>query len=188
LAALPASGLASLRLGPLGERPLAGLEMIEHPPVTSLFLGYRREQVSHPLDGFGLLVPAVEKRAILGVLFSSSLFPRRAPAGHVALTVMIGGTRRPDLAALPAEQLFAAVRGDLSALLGVTGEPVFQRANFWPKAIPQYNLGYECHLEAIAACERAHPGLWIDGQVRSGISLPACIAAGEALAMRAAPI
>jgi oxygen-dependent protoporphyrinogen oxidase len=185
IAALPAPALASLRLGPLAERPLAGLDAIEHPPVTSLFLGYRREQVKHPLDGFGLLVPAVEHRSILGVLFSSSLFPGRAPAGHVALTVLVGGTRQPEIASLSTDRLLARIRGDLTELLGVTGEPVFSRQTFWPRAIPQYNVGYEHYLGAMAACERANPGLFIGGQARDGISLPACIAAGESLATRA---
>lgn len=98
IAALPASALAQLRFGTLGERPLASLDAIEHPPVVSLFLGYRREQVAHPLDGFGLLAPAVERRSVLGVLFSSSIFAGRAPAGHVALTVLVGGARQPELA------------------------------------------------------------------------------------------
>ncbi|MDB6128826.1 MAG: protoporphyrinogen oxidase [Verrucomicrobia bacterium] len=187
IAALPAPALASLRIGALGERPLAGLDTIEHPPVASLFLGYRSEQVAHALDGFGLLVPSIERRNLLGVIFSSTLFPGRAPAGHVALTVMVGGTRRPDLASLPASTLLESVREDLSSILGVSGDPVFQRHHRWPRAIPQYTLGYECHLEAITACERAHPGLWIGGQARNGISVPACIAAGEALAMRATP-
>lgn len=185
IAALPAAALAALRFGPLGERPLAGLDAIAHPPVSSLFLGFRRDQVAHPLDGFGLLVPAVEQRSTLGILFSSSLFPGRAPDGHVALTVMAGGTRQPELAALPADRLLAAVRGDLTALLGVSGEPVFQRHAFWPRAIPQYEIGHERHLESMAACERTYPGLLIGGQARHGISVPACIAAGETLADRA---
>ncbi len=186
IAALPAASLAGLRFGPLGERPLAGLDAIAHPPVSSLFLGFRRDQVAHPLDGFGLLVPAVEQRSTLGILFSSSLFPGRAPDGHVALTVMAGGTRQPELAALPADLLLAAVRGDLTGLLGVKGEAVFQRHTFWPRAIPQYDLGHERHLDSMAACERTYPGLLIGGQARNGISVPACIAAGESLAERAA--
>jgi oxygen-dependent protoporphyrinogen oxidase len=184
VAALPASALAQLRFGPLGERPLVSLDNIEHPPVASLFLGYRREQVSHPLDGFGVLVPEIEKRSILGVLFSSSLFPHRAPAGHVALTVMIGGSRQPELARQSPEKLLATVQPDLQQLLGVTGAPVFQRLNQWPRAIPQYNLGYEAFLESMAATERAHRGLFIGGQARDGIAVPACIAAGEKLAAR----
>ncbi len=185
IAALPAPALSQLRFGTLGERPLASLDAIEHPPVSSLFLGFRRDQVSHPLDGFGLLAPAVERRSVLGVLFSSSIFPGRAPAGHVALTVMVGGTRQPELARLPTDKLLAALDRDLRELLGVAGAPVFQRHTFWPRAIPQYNLGYETHLATLTSCERAHPGLFVGGQARDGIALPACLAAGEKLAAQA---
>jgi oxygen-dependent protoporphyrinogen oxidase len=162
------------------------LEGIEHPPVASLFLGYRREQVAHPLDGFGVLVPEIERRSVLGVLFSSSIFPGRAPSGHVALTVMVGGSRQPEIARQPAEKLLGTIEPDLRELLGVTGAPVFQRHNFWPRAIPQYNLGHEVHLEAMSAAERAQRGLFIGGQARDGIPMPACIVAGEKLAARAA--
>jgi oxygen-dependent protoporphyrinogen oxidase len=183
--ALPAHALARLRIGSLGERPLAALDGIEHPPVSSLFLGFRREQVAHPLDGFGVLVPAVENRSVLGVLFSSSLFPNRAPAGHIALTAMVGGTRQPELAALPTNQLLARIRPDLAQLLGVAGEPVFMRHTFWPRAIPQYNLGHEQYVASMALLERNQPALFIGGQARDGISVPACVAAGEQLAVRA---
>src|SRR5690606_4697488 len=88
--------------------------------------GYRRDQIAHPLDGFGVLVPAVEKRSVLGVLFSSSLFSQRAPAGHVALTVLIGGARPPELASLPLDQLLATVRPDLTELLGPSGRAPFR--------------------------------------------------------------
>lgn len=185
IVALPAPALAQLRFGPLAERPLASLDAIEHPPVASLFLGYRREQVTHPLDGFGVLVPEMERHSLLGVIFSSSLFAGRAPDGHVGLTVMVGGTRQPAIARLPADRLLATIAPDLQALLGVSGDPVFQRHAFWPRAIPQYNLGYEVHLETMAAAERAFPGLFIGGQARDGIALPACLLAGEKLAARA---
>jgi oxygen-dependent protoporphyrinogen oxidase len=184
--ALPASGLAPLAFGTLGERPLAGLEGIPHPPVASVFLGYRRDQVAHPLDGFGLLMPEVERRDVLGVLFSSTLFPGRAPEGKVALTVFVGGTRQPEHARLGTPELLRRIEPDLRDLLGVTGEPEFVQATFWPRAIPQYVLGYERWLEAMSAVEKCHPGVFIGGHVRDGISLPACIAAGEKLAARVA--
>jgi oxygen-dependent protoporphyrinogen oxidase len=182
VAALPGPALAQLRLGAEDSAALASLDAIEHPPVSSLFLGFRREDVHHPLDGFGMLVPEVERRTVLGVLFSSTLFPQRAPNAHVALTVLVGGTRNPDLARLPTDALVAAVEPDLRELLGVRAPAVFQRHTFWPRAIPQYNLGYECHLATIADVERANPGLLIGGQIRDGISLPACIASGEKMA------
>ena len=183
--ALPAAALADLPIGAMGERPLADLVDIEYPPVSSLFLGYKRDQVTHPLDGFGMLIPPSEHRTPLGVLFNSSLFPHRAPAGFVAITVMTGGTLRPDLARLADAPLLSLVRNDLAKLLGVHGEPVFMRRHVWPHAIPQYTLGYERFLDLMDHTEHAHPGLLIGGHVRDGISLPACIASGEKLAARA---
>lgn len=180
--ALPAQALAGLPIGPGDERPLAALSDVVYPPVTSLFFGFRRDQVAHPLDGFGALVPAVERRSILGVLFSSTLFPDRAPAGHVALTVYVGGTRQPDLARMEPDALRPKVLADLRDLLGISGDPVFSHATFWPRAIPQYNLGYERFFAAIEQAESRHPGLFVGGHVRDGISLANCIAAGARLA------
>ncbi len=180
--AVPAPALAGLVFGPLGERPLALLENVPHPPVSSLFLGYRREQVAHPLDGFGGLVPQIERRDVLGILFSSTLFPGRAPDGHVALTVFAGGMRQPEIARLPAERLLERIGPDLRELAGVSGEPVFMHHSFWPQAIPQYNLGHERFADALARLENAHPGLFIGGNARDGISVPDCLKSGARLA------
>ena len=180
--ALPAGGLSRLPFGGAGECPLSSLAEVEHPPVTSLFLGFHRQQVVHPLNGFGALVPAVEKKHILGVLFSSTLFPERAPADHVALTVFIGGSRQPGLTRRDPADLMPLVLDDLRSLFRISGSPVFQRQVTWPHAIPQYNLGYEHHLEAIAQAERDYPGLWIGGQARDGIGLGQCLLAGLRLA------
>ncbi|MGD1031861.1 MAG: protoporphyrinogen oxidase [Opitutaceae bacterium] len=187
ISALPAQALAELTVGEDGLRPLAPLSQIDHPPVSSLFLGFRRDQVAHPLDGFGILVPALERRWVLGVLFSSSLFPGRAPEGHVALTVMTGGSLQPEIGRLMTVDLISIVLADLRSMLGITGEPVFWRHNFWPKAIAQYNIGFASHRRLMADCESANPGLFIGGQVRDGISVPDCLAAGLKLAERACP-
>lgn len=182
---LPAAPLAELTIGALGERPLAALAAVAYPPVASLFLGYRREQVTHPLDGFGVLMPTSEHRQVLGVLFSSSLFAGRAPADHVALTVMLGGVNRPDLGQADESTLLRVAQRELAEILGVSGDPVYHRLHQWPRAIPQYNLGYGEYLQAIEAAEFAHPGLLIGGHVRDGISLTNCITAGRRLAKRA---
>jgi protoporphyrinogen/coproporphyrinogen III oxidase len=182
---LPPAAAAQLRFGILGERPLSGLANLPMASVASLFLGYKQTQVTHPLDGFGLLVPAMEQRAVLGVLFSSTLFSGRAPDGHIALTVMAGGTGRPELAALETTTLLKRVQPDLATLLGVCGEPVIVRHSTWSRAIPQYNLGHERFLEVMSGCEQAYPGFLIGGSARDGIALPACISAGEKLARRA---
>jgi len=184
VAALPAPALARLGIGATGAAPLAGLGAIEHPPVASVFVGYRRDQVSHPLDGFGALVPATQRRSILGVIFNSTLFGGRAPGGHVALTALAGGSLQPEVARLPPDELALRVCADLGALIGARGRPAFIRQTLWPRAIPQYNLGHGAHRDAMAACERAHPGLLIGGSARDGISVPSCILSGAALAKR----
>lgn len=184
--AVPAGGLAQLTFGTLGERPFAQLDSLPQPPVSSLFLGYRRDQVAHPLDGFGGLVPAVENRQVLGILFSTSLFSGRAPDGHVGLTVFAGGMRQPDHARLDTPSLLQCITPDLNGLLGVTGEPAYIRHSFWPKAIPQYNLGHERFLEPLTRVEQQHAGLFIGGNTRDGISLPDCLKSGHALARKTA--
>jgi oxygen-dependent protoporphyrinogen oxidase len=178
--ALPAAALAALRVA--DKQPLSTLAGIEHPPVASLFLGFLRKDIAHPLDGFGLLAPACERRVLLGAIFSSALFPERAPAGHVAITVMAGGVRQPELARLAPDALLATVMPDLCELLGVRGPPVFTHHTLWPRAIPQYNLGYGRFLGVMAAAEKSYPGLFIGGHVRDGIALGACISSGLRLA------
>lgn len=184
--ALPAGVLAPLPLeNEKGEhRPFEKLAELPHPAVSSLFLGFRREQVKHPLDGFGMLVPSLEKKQILGVLFSSSLFDGRAPEGHVALTIMAGGMRNPQVAALGPTELEAKVLPEVRELLGVSGEPVFRRCHRWKAAIPQYNLGHEQFTEVFERAEKDNPGLLLGGNARDGISVTNCLKAGRKLAER----
>jgi oxygen-dependent protoporphyrinogen oxidase len=183
LLTLPATALIKLTIG--GRTPLAALSAVEHAPVASIFLGYPRHQVGHPLDGFGMLVPAAEKRSILGAIFSSTLFTRRAPVDHVALTVMVGGALRPELTKLPPDRLLTHVRRDLTELLGVTGMPVFARHHVWPGSLPQFNVGYERFLDVMQQCEKNHPRLFLGGHLRDGNSVTACLTSGFRLADKA---
>jgi oxygen-dependent protoporphyrinogen oxidase len=184
--ALPADALAALPIEGVDPALPAVLREIDHPPVASVFLGFRRGDVAHPLDGFGVLVPEVEHGRILGCLFSSTLFPGRAPEGHVAITCFVGGTRQPDLGRLPAEELVRLAREELGRLVGARGDPVVSRVRAWPRAIPQYALGYQRFQDAVTAIERAAPGVHVGGNCRDGISLANCIAGGRRLAIAAA--
>lgn len=159
---------------------------IRHPPVASVVLGFRRDDVAHPCDGFGMLIPRVEGFKILGTIFSSALFPNRAPAGHVTLTSYIGGERYPELASLPEEKLYQIVADDLRVLLGVRGQPTFQHSVFWPKAIPQYNLGYGKYRALLTDIEERVPGLFFAGHYRDGVSLGDSIVSGVNAAERMA--
>lgn len=182
--ALPGQALARLPFGPEGACPLSRLAEIPYPPVTNVALGFRRDQVTHPLDGFGMLVPEKEQHQILGTLFSSTLFTGRAPEDHVLLTTYVGGTRQPDNAALPDNALVDRVMNDLRPLLGITGDPVFQNIRRWPHAIPQYNVGYGQYVELMRRFERKNPGCFIAGHIIDGIALPKAVRSGLQAAER----
>ncbi len=187
ICALPPDALAALKIEGVPEAGrLAVMRDIPQPAVASVFLGFRRSEVTHPLDGFGMLTPAVEKRRILGTLFSSTLFPGRAPAGHVALTTFVGGSRQPELCARDDAALVAMVQEELADLLGVHGTPVISRVQRWPRAISQYVVGFQKFKDACYTVEAAAPGLFLGGPCCDGVSLSNCIGAGQRLAEAAA--
>ncbi len=184
--AAPAHAVAAMELPAAIRRHAIPIEQVEYPPVSSLTLGFERQDITHPLDAFGVLVPEVEQRSVLGILFSSTLFPERAPAGHVAITVFVGGSRQPDLARLQTDELVRLVRTDLRDLLGVRGEPVFAKHVYWSRGIPQYSVGYGRVKEAADDTEAANPGLYLTGNYRHGVSVGDCIASGQQVAERVA--
>jgi oxygen-dependent protoporphyrinogen oxidase len=180
----PIHALDTVTLPARAQAPLGRVRALRYPAVASLALGFRRDDVAHPLDGFGCLVPSRERRALLGTLFSSTLFPGRAPAGHVLLTCFLGGMRRPDLGLAPTDDLLAQVLPELRSLLGVRAMPVFVEHTTWPRAIPQYELGHDAIVAAAESVEDAVPGLVLDGQFRRGVSVGDCVTAGATLSSR----
>jgi protoporphyrinogen/coproporphyrinogen III oxidase len=161
---------------------------ISYPPVASVVLGFRREDVTHSCLGFGMLIPKIEGFKILGTIFSSALFPNRAPAGHLTLTSYIGGARYPELGLLPEPQLIEATLADLRVLLGVKGKPVFTQTATYPRAIPQYNVGYGKYRQLFSELEAAAPGLYFAGHCRDGVSLGDSIVSGVNIAERVSKV
>ncbi|HYW36405.1 MAG TPA: protoporphyrinogen oxidase [Balneolaceae bacterium] len=178
ISTLPTHVLADVWHGKTAAPLFKKISAIEYAPVSVLALGFRREQIQHPLDGFGMLIPEKESSSLLGCLFSSSLFPKRAPENHALLTCFIGGMRNPDWATKSTENIKKEILPQLNTLLDVDGQPVFQQHIFWQQAIPQYTMGYEDHLQAMAEIESTHPGLFLAGNYRGGVSVPDCILNG----------
>lgn len=159
-----------------------GLAEIPYAPVSLVSTGWRREDVAHPLDGFGFLAPRKEGLRVLGVLFPSEIFPGRAPAGHVVLTAFAGGRTDPEVATWDDERLTSEVLGELRKTIGVRGEPVVSTVRRWPRAIPQYELGHGRFLDLAREAEAALPGLRIGGNFLRGVSVPDCIRNATSLA------
>lgn len=155
---------------------------IPNAPVAVVSLGVRREDVAHPLDGFGFLVPRKEGLNLLGCLFPSTLFPGRAPEGHAALVAFVGGRTNPEIVTRDDEAVYATVRQELGRALGLRGEPAFHHVRRWPRAIPQYELGHGRFVARAEEIEKDFPGLRIGGNFLRGISVPDCIRNATALA------
>jgi len=184
--AAPAYHAAEL-LASLDATMADSLSRIAYPPVASIALGFARNRVAHPLDGFGMLIPRCTGLQTLGVLFSSTLFPGRAPDHTVLLTAFIGGARNTKITDREDTALATHVLQDLRPSLGIQGEPVFSRVRLWPHAIPQYELGHLDRLAGIDTALARWPGLHLRANWRDGISVADCLNSAKALAETIGP-
>jgi protoporphyrinogen/coproporphyrinogen III oxidase len=182
--ALPSYKIAALDIRTTPALNVSPLAEVSYPPVASVVLGFRRADVAHPLDGFGMLIPQKEEFQILGALFSSSLFPNRAPEGEVAITCYIGGARNPLLPFIPPNTLTEIAVKNLETILGVRGQPTFKHVTVYRQAIPQYNLGFGKIRALMSDMEVQAPGLFVAGHARDGISLSDSIVSGHNIAGR----
>jgi len=176
--ALPAYLAASL-LDNVNERLADKLRQIKYASTATINFAYRRAAITHPLNGFGFVVPFVEKRSLIACTFSSVKFSGRAPEGHVLLRAFAGGALQPEIFALDEGEMRVRVESDLRELLGITEEPLFVEVAKWKDSMPQYEVG---HLEQVNAIEKLVgeiPGLTLAGNAYRGAGIPDCIRSGE---------
>ena len=183
--ATPAYVAAQL-LAPSAPQLAEPLAAIPYAPVVVASAAYRREQIAHPANGFGFLVPRAEKIRTLGTVFNSSLFPGRAPAGHVALTSFIGGATDLGAIHLSDAQISRIAHNDNARLLRISGEPMATHVTRWPRALPQYNLGHAHLVERIRAGLDGAPSLFLCGNYLEGPALSKCVENGTHTAARVA--
>jgi oxygen-dependent protoporphyrinogen oxidase len=166
----------------LDPRLAADLAAISYASSATVSLAFRREEVPHPLDGFGFVVPAVEARALIAATFSSVKYPGRAPTGYVLLRAFLGGARQAALTDRDDAALVLAVRRELSDLLGVGATPALVRVHRHPRAMPQYRVGHLDRVGTIEARVAAHRRLALAGNAYRGVGLADCVHSGEVAA------
>lgn len=158
------------------------LRSIPYASSAIVNICYRRDQVSHPLDGFGAVVPATENRSILAVSFLSVKFPSRAPAGTVAMRVFVGGATQHELFERDDEAIKTIVRAELYDLLGAKGEPLLIDVARHARAMPQYTLGHMERVEVIKRQVDRHHRLFLAGNAYEGVGIPDAVRAAETAA------
>jgi oxygen-dependent protoporphyrinogen oxidase len=160
------------------------LRSIEYSSAAIVVSAHKLEDIKHPLNAFGLVIPHSEGRRILAVSFTSRKFPGRAPDGRVILRTFIGGALQPEMLQQSDDELFQVVREELASILGASGEPEFERIVRYNNAMPQYHLGHLDRVSAIEGLTAGVPGLELVGNAYRGVGLPDCIRYAEASADR----
>ena len=177
----------------------AELAAIPHVSTAIVTLAYRREEISHPLDGHGYVIPRAEGSPILACTWSSRKWAGRAPEGWELIRVFIGRAGQEEVLAADDETLIALAVQEVAARLGVTAPASLTQVRRWPRGMPQYLLGHPERVARIEVTARKHAGLYLAGNAFHGVGLPDCIASGEraadaaaaqlrALALMSAPI
>ena len=179
--ALPAHRIAKLLETQFGELARE-LQSIEHASTATVNFAFRREQIKHPLDGFGFVVPFVEKRTLMAATFSSVKFPNRAPANFALIRAFVGGALQPEMFDLSDDAMIRGALQDLKKLLAITGEPIFAHVEKWARSMPQYAVGHLAKIRLVENLLAQTPTLAIAAAATDGVGIPDSIRHGETAA------
>ncbi len=147
------------------------IDNLKYAKVLQAAIGFNNWE-GIPLDGFGGLVPYVEKKDILGSLFMSSFLSNRAKENGALLSVFMGGIRR--------EEMFYKDDNEIENILEKEITSMFQLKKFNPElltimryeyAIPQYGSESRERFKAIEKVQEQYKGLKIAGNLRDGIGM-----------------
>lgn len=153
------------------------LDAVYYPPVMVIYTAFEKSAIRQPLDGFGFLIPEKEKRAFLGAIWSSVLFPGRTTDTTASFTLFAGGARNAQIAGEDKEKVINTALREFREIMGIDEltDPVYLSHRFWSKAIPQYTIGYIEHERYFDEFEKRFPEIILAGNYRGGISVGDCI-------------
>ena len=152
------------------------LEQIKYVSTATVTIAYKKTGFSHPLNGFGFVVPKCEGRSILACTWTSSKFPHRAPEGYVMLRCYLGGALQEDIAEKDEETMTNLVKQDLKEIMGITEEPVFCEVFHNRKSNVQYEVNHSQRIDTIM--QELQKGLFLAGSAYRGVGIPDCIQGG----------
>jgi protoporphyrinogen/coproporphyrinogen III oxidase len=171
-------------LHPVAPRLADRLTQIKYASTATVNLAYRLEDIPHSLDGFGFVVPSIEKRDLLACTFCQVKFEGRAPGQFALLRAFMGGALQPHAFEFDDQEMLRAVMNNLKTLIGVQAEPLFHRIERHPLSMAQYRVGHMNLMNEVESLTSEHPGLQLAGNGYTGIGVPDCIHRGEECAGR----
>ena len=151
------------------------LEGIYYAPMAVVGLVFALKDFKQKPRGFGFLVPSSEKKAVLGVLFESNIFPGRCPEDHILFRVMIGGSHFPDILKKSREELTQMAVHEIKNYFFIPQAPKETFFVVWPRAIPQYDAKYVQILSSLEEELKDIPNLHVVSNFLKGIAMNDCI-------------
>lgn len=155
------------------------LQEIVYASSAIVLTGHRLSDFEHPMDAFGLVIPAIEKRNVLAVSFTSRKFPNRAPEDHVLLRTFVGGAMQSELLDHSDSKIAQLVTDELQQILGLKHESQFAKVVRYNQAMPQYHIGHLDRVARIQGLLQQQPGLFVAGSAYQGVGIPDSISNGR---------
>jgi oxygen-dependent protoporphyrinogen oxidase len=156
----------------------AALGEIRYTSTATVFFALRRDDVMHPLDATGFIVPRRERHDALAATWVSSKWANRAPEGHVLLRLFFGGAGREAVVDLEDRDLTALAARELEALMGLVPRPIFTRVFRFRRANPQPTVGHLARVAKIHEATSRWSGLHFTGS-GFAIGIPDCVRMAE---------
>lgn len=173
------SHMAARILGLAAPHLASELDAIPYSSCILITLIYDRNRLGHPLDGFGFLVPAAERRTIAAATWISTKFPSRVPENLAALRAFIIDPEASGLLNSRSEDLISLVRTDFKRLMGIESDPLHSTVYKWPKSMPQYIVGHKRRQTRIRGLLNDFSGLHLVGNAYGGVGIPDCVRLAE---------
>lgn len=160
------------------------LRTIPYVSTATVSIAFRKKEVRHPLNGFGFVVPKIEKRRIMAATWTSVKFSYRAPDDSVLIRCFVGGSKNAELVDLDDAEMVKMVREELKDIMGIDAEPVLARVFRWRNSMPQYTIGHEDRIKWIDERVASTHGLYLTGSAYHGIGISDSIRYGEVVAKK----
>jgi oxygen-dependent protoporphyrinogen oxidase len=162
-------------LRPLTPMAAGLLDMIPYASTATIALTYPASVIGGSIQGFGFVVPRIERRDLIAATWTSLKWPHRAPPDRLLARCYVGGVGRETICDLDDRSLVARVKSELGEICGLAEEPTYVEVNRWMKAMPQYLLGHLDRVEQAEVALSRYGGIVLTGSAYRGVGIPDCI-------------
>ncbi len=149
------------------------LDALQWASLSTATVFLEKSRIKLIPEGVGVLMPAVEGRKCLGILFNSSAFQHRVldSGKWISLTIMLTQTQSSHFHLDRDRPTLLTIEAELNSLFGWSGPIEHYAITHWPHAIPLYdqNLVHAWNLARDGWCSQ--PGRILAGNYTGAVSI-----------------